>query len=281
MMLGTNTGSGGGRPRAGGRARARLRRGVVAAGAALAVGAGAAMAQVPWFGERARGPSTATGPNAPYDGRFQFVRLRYDAGLGFGFRARNGPGWYHDYPRADVHFAKILQEITLVAPRTDGSNVLALDDEELFKFPVAYMSEPGYWQPSEREVEGLRSYLSKGGFVIFDDFRGADWFNLETQMRRVLPDGRFLELDGAHPIFHSFFELDSPQTFVAPYGIERPSFYGLFAGNDPAGRLMVIANRDNDLGEYWEFSDTGYMPVDLSNEAYKFGINYVVYAMTH
>ena len=44
---------------------------------------------------------------------------------------------------------------------------------------------------------------------------------------------------------------------------------------------MVVANHDNDVAEYWEFSDTGMFSVDLSNEAYKLGVNYMVYAVTH
>jgi hypothetical protein len=100
-------------------------------------------------------------------------------------------------------------------------------------------------------------------------------------MRRVLPDSRFVELDGTHPIFHSFFEIDAPLDFVPPYGGLPPSFFGIYENNDPRRRLVAIANRNNDIGEYWEFSDTGWVPIDLSNEAYKFGVNYVVYAMTH
>jgi hypothetical protein len=100
-------------------------------------------------------------------------------------------------------------------------------------------------------------------------------------MRRVLPDHRFMEIDKSHPVFHSFFEIDEPLEFVPPYGADPPVFYGLFEDNDPAGRLMVVANLNNDLGEYWEFSDTGFAPVDLSNEAYKFGVNYIIYALTH
>ncbi len=42
-------------------------------------------------------------------------------------------------------------------------------------FPVAYMSEPGFWTMNEAEIEGLRAYLQKGGFVIFDDFREGHW----------------------------------------------------------------------------------------------------------
>jgi len=250
------------------------------------VGTSAVAVHGSWFRGAAGGdrPRAMIGDdNKPYDGRFAFIRLSYWHGLWDGFgpaRALQSP-WAHDYPRADVHFMKILEEITLLKPRDDGSNILPLDHPDLFQFPFAYMSEPGFWRPSEEEVRGLRAYLAKGGFVIFDDFRGPDWYNLQEQMRRVLPGRRFIEIDPAHPLFHSFFEIEHPRSFVPPYGDLPPAFYGLFEDDDPEGRLMAVANVNNDIGEYWEFSDTGWVPVDLSNEAYKFGVNYVVYAMTH
>ena len=64
-------------------------------------------------------------------------------------------------------------------------------DPQLMKYPVAYLSEPGCWQPSDAEAKGLQTYLRKGGFLIVDDFRRDDWGNFEEQMRRVLPDGHF------------------------------------------------------------------------------------------
>ncbi|MBI2834967.1 MAG: DUF4159 domain-containing protein [Acidobacteria bacterium] len=252
--------------------------------AVLAAGglAAAALAQEGWFGGRGRVEDAEAEGNSAYDGRFVFVRLRYAASSGgLGFRRGRLAPWAHDYPRADVHFMKILEATTFIAPRIDGSNILALDDPALFAFPVAYMSEPGFWRPSDTEVDGLRAYLTKGGFVIFDDFDGPDLDNLKEQMRRVLPDGRFVELDGSHPIFHSFFDIDAPLEFIPPYGQGQPVFYGMFEDNDPAKRLIAVANFNNDIGEYWEFSDTGLVPIDLSNEAYKLGVNYVVYAMTH
>jgi len=234
------------------------------------------------FGERDRAPVMQTTGNMPYDGRFVFVRLRYNSGFGGGFgrRSREAP-WAHDYPTADVHMMKILNELTLLRPRVDGSNVLSLEDPELCNYPIAYMSEPGFWTMDDNEAKGFRNYLVKGGFVIFDDFRGyGHWDNLEQQMRRVLPEGQFIQIDATHPIFHSFFEIDTLDLLTS-YGGETPTYFGIFEGNDPKKRLMAIANYNNDLGEYWEFSDTGRDPVDLSNEAYKFGVNYFIYGLTH
>jgi hypothetical protein len=254
---------------------------------AVALGAtGAAVWAQDVFGQRRESSTTLYG-NVEYDGRLTFVRIRYATGFGGGFGRRGGgrePPWAHDYPTADIHMMKILSELSNTPARIDGSNVLTLDDPELFKYPIAYMSEPGYWVPSDTESAGLRNYLLKGGFIIFDDFRTREghWYNLEEQMRRVMPDLRFIQLDSTHPIFHSFFSIEDLE-FLTSYGTGGlPSTYwGLFESNDPRKRMYAIANRDNDLGEYWEYSATGLFPVDLSNEAYKFGMNYFIYGLTH
>jgi hypothetical protein len=208
-----------------------------------------------------------------YDGRFAFVRLRYQGGF------RRDPGWAHDYPRADWHFQRILEEITFTRTHRDESNIMSLDDPDLTRYPAAYLSEPGFWTLNEGETRGLRAYLQKGGFIIFDDFRGErDWGNLKARMAEVLPEARWQALDASHPVFHSFFDIN---TLIAEGYYGPAQFLGLFEDNDPRKRLIAVANYNHDLGELWEFSDTGWVPVDVSNEAYKYGVNYVIYAMTH
>ena len=95
--------------------------------------------------------------NAPYDGLFHFARIRFAAGGGArgfgGWGRRGGAMWAHDYPRADRNFLAILRETTFVATAPTASNVITLDDPELFKYPVAYIVEPGFWNPSDEEVE--------------------------------------------------------------------------------------------------------------------------------
>ncbi len=100
-------------------------------------------------------------------------------------------------------------------------------------------------------------------------------------MQRVIPGARFEELDESHDIFDSFFRIESLSSLAAPTFGTQPIYMGLHEDNDPEKRLMVIANYNNDIGEYWEFSDVGWYPIDLSNEAYKLGVNYLIYAMTH
>jgi hypothetical protein len=219
--------------------------------------------------------------DAGYDGRFTFVRLRWGSDLG-GFRRGGGAAWNHDYPRAESHLARILKELTAIDVRTDGSLVLSLDDPELLKYPIAFMWEPGFWNLTDREALAFRAYLRKGGFVVFEDFDGAQqWSHFEAQMRRVLPDARWVKLDNSHRIFDTFFKVKDAHAIVHPMVGIAPSYYGMFEDNDPTRRLIAVANFDNDIPEYWEWSGQGYYPVDTSNEAYKLGVNYVIYGLTH
>lgn len=215
-----------------------------------------------------------------YGGLFTFTRIRYGASadlLGFG---RGRSSWSHDYPRGDRHLSRILHDLTAVSVNVEETNVLDLDDAELFKHPLAYLSEPGFWTMSDDEARSLRSYLLKGGFLIFDDFEFDQWLNFEAQMRRVLPEHRAIEIDVGHPIFHCFFDMKSID-FPHPFAGVSPTYYGYFENNDPTERMLAVVNYNNDVAEYWEWSDTGYFPVDITNDAYKLGVNYVVYALTH
>jgi len=218
-------------------------------------------------------------PNTPYDGRFTFVRLKYGPPVNY---ASQREMWSHDYPTGERNFMRMMNELTYLAPHIEETNVMSLDDPDLFKYPLAYLCEPGYqWTVTDQEATNFRSYLLKGGFVIVDDFRFRDWPFFEEQMRRILPDVRFFDLEATHPIFHSFFEIDAPEEYPNFYDQGKPIYRGIYENNDPAKRLMAIINYNTDISEFWEFSGTGLRPIDESNDAYKLGVNYIMYGMTH
>jgi len=228
--------------------------------------------------------------NPLYDGRFTFARIKY---RGYFRMGREGPGWSHDYPDAEENFTKILRDITAVRPFVEegpivGSAILALDDPLLFKYPVSYMSEPGGWYPNDQEVAAFRAYIMKGGFMIFDDFREGwqgsyDWTNLQKQVARALPGAKWMQLTGKEAIFDSFFKIDLKAAIsgVSVYGTNLPTYWAIYQDNDPKKRLMLMANVDNDIGESWQYSATGFVPIAAANEIYKLGINYIIYALTH
>jgi hypothetical protein len=213
--------------------------------------------------------------NAEYDGRFTFARIEY---------ARYG-GWAADYPMMERNLTLILREITSMRPNEMESNVHTFDDPELLKYPVAYLSEPGYWLPNEAEVRGLRDYLQKGGFLIVDDFHFPnEWRVFEVAMRRVLPDAKIERLERSHPIFNTFFQIDSLEVpYPGRLGEQGliGEFLGIHEGNDSRRPLTVIINYNIDIGDYVEWSGQNLYNPLATNEAYKFMINYVVYGLTH
>jgi hypothetical protein len=268
----------------------RHRTSIVIVVAALLL-AGTAPAQDFGFrGGGPRGPFHAM-PNAKYDGRFTFVRLNYQTAPG-GYWYGGWPAWAHGYPLAEQNLMRIMNEISLLGARADEINTVALDDPELFQYPIAYIIEVGWWTLRESEAAALRAYLLKGGFVIVDDFKiqgfgggfgngGGGWPVFEQNMNRVLPGVRFFEMDASHPIYHAFFEIGSLDIVPQAYNAGRPIFRGVYEDNDPTKRLMMIVNYNTDISQFWEWSGTGLRPIDDTNEAYKLGVNYVMYGMTH
>ena len=253
------------------------------AGALLAVSVVATLsvAADPLPGPTDRPTAQQCCPYYPYDGSLTFVRIR-TASYGRGFRG--GGGWAHDYPDADINMSAILRELTMLDTRERpmGGNVLTFDDPRLMQFPVAYVSEPDEWRVTESEAEGLRTYLMKGGLVIFDDFFAYEMENLVRQMGFVFPELRFLPIEETHPIWDSFYRLEPLSIYLeGPRKYGTPEFWGLYENNDRNGRLLAIANAGADVGDLWEWAAEGWYPVDPTSEAFRIGVNYFIYAVTH
>ncbi|HTG90694.1 MAG TPA: DUF4159 domain-containing protein [Vicinamibacterales bacterium] len=240
-------------------------------GRPMIVAAALALAFPIWAAAQFGSYRSFVSPNVKYDDKWVFTRLRYHP----------SSSWNHDYPRADRHLAYIVADISKVRAHTDGSNVLDLGDPEIFRHPLVYMSEPGFWDMTDAEARNLRQYLLKGGLILFDDFETTQWDNMAEQMRRVMPELRWIEIDVTHPVFHTFFDLKKIDYPHPMFPGMIPDYQALFEDNNPDGRMIALANHNNDLAEYWEWSDRGFFGIDPTNEAYRIGVNYVLYSLTH
>ena len=267
-------------------ARRGYPRNVTAAALALAIAVAAGVsAQIGFRG--LVGPPYEPLRNVPYDGRFTFVRVRYAPAPG-GFWPGRRPSWIHGYPLAEQNLMKIMNEVSLLNAHED-INVVTLDDPQLFRYPIAYIIETGWWTLNDREAAGLRAYLQKGGFLFVDDFKppgwrgipGGGWEPFAENMRRVLPGVQFLDMTPDDPVFHAFFEINDLDHFPQAYVGGDPVFRGVFEDNDRRKPLMAIINYNTDVSQFWEWSGLGLRPFDQTNEAYKLGVNYLIYALTH
>jgi hypothetical protein len=238
---------------------------------------------------------------------FTFVRVMYKFGQGPRIsRSASHWGWITDFPDSDLNLSFRLQQVTSMKVNPDG-RVLRLSDPELFDYPFIYMVEVGRMELRDEEVPILRKYLLNGGVLMADDFWGwKQWDNFEYEMKRVLPDREFVELDMTNQIFHCVFDIKVPknklQTPNSRTGAEslRPGSpnYGITweyhdgeeckemhvrAIYDDKGRIMVIATHNCDNGDGWEREgeDDGFFHEFSEKRAYPLGINIIFYLMTH
>ncbi len=221
-----------------------------------------------------RGGGQVLMPNAPYDGRFIFARIRYTQGYRL--------AWGVDYPRMERNFLVILEDLASLVLNRNETNVFTMDDPGLSKHTVAWLTEPSWWVPTESEANGLRDWFKRGGFLIIDDFYFQQWDDFERSMRMVLPDVRFVRLDAAHPIFKTFFTITNLDEMHHPSSAAaRAEYWAIYENNDPNGRMLSVISYNNDIGDYMEWSGDGWYPVNFSNNAYKYATNFLLYGLTH
>ncbi|MGE0864321.1 MAG: DUF4159 domain-containing protein [Vicinamibacterales bacterium] len=276
-----------------------MRRVVRAFVIAVVLAATVASAQERWgrgWGGRGRFPPRYP-TVASFDGGFNFCRLMYTSNRS----ERGGSGWSTDYWDADINFSTRLAELTktTISRRPDGTPnhlTLRIADPLLFQCPFLSATDVGTAYFSDDEVEILRNYLLKGGFLWVDDFWGPyAWDSWVAQISKVLSPAQFpirdLGLD--HPIRRTLFEFkDLPQipsiNFWRESGGEtseryemsaQPNFRGIA---DEHGRLMVVMTHNTDISDAWEreAADPQFF-FSFSPQGYAVGLDVVLYGLTH
>ena len=231
-----------------------------------------------------------------FDGSFNFCRVMFSYST-----MGSGGGWAVDYPRADVNLSIRLSELTKAQVSRDAAGepnhlVIRLTDPELFRCPFIMMTEVGSVYFSPEEAERLREYLMKGGFLWADDFWGSyAWDNWASEFSKVLPPNEYPTKDLAldHPLFRSQFVMKRvPQIPSINFWMDSgggtsergPDSATAHARGiaDAQGRLLVLITHNTDIGDSWEreADDPTYF-YTFSVEGYAFGINTLLYAMSH
>ena len=248
------------------------------------------------FGRRFFQPQVAT--NVDFDGQFHYCRLVYGSGLN---RRRGGGGWTTDYPNADINMSIRLSELTRIDVSKDGTGrpnhlLVRINGDELFQCPLVIMSAPERAFINDDEASRLREYLLKGGMLWTDDSWGSyDWQDWVGQLRKVLPPSEYpvFDLPLDHVLFRTQFEVtEIPQIpsinfFMRSGGgtSERGADSAVpvvRAVADDNGRIMVLMTHNTDIQDSWEREgdDASYFYA-FSPRGYAFGINAILYALTH
>jgi len=222
------------------------------------------------------------------ESEFHFARLAFGA-YGGRYGIGRGEPWLRDWPEADHHFMQGVTRLTRIDAAASSRQV-NLGDDALFDYPIIYAVKVGFMRLNDYEAGRLREYLLRGGFLIVDDFHGpAEWAEFAASLRRVFAERPIVELATEEEVFHVLYDLDQRVqipgrqavargvTWEHPLGVPG-HWRGIY---DDAGRLIVAINFNMDLGDAWEHADDAFYPEPLTALAYRFGINYLMYAMTH
>jgi hypothetical protein len=268
-----------------------------AASGALLLIAVAALAQRGRF----QAPADEDTEAPPHPAEYHFLRLEYtdlpQYHRGFGYSSRSGVGsgwWLVDWPAADNHFSTGIQRLTRVD--TGDPRHFCLTDDRIFEYPWIYATQTGWWGLSSREIERLREYLLRGGFLVVDDFWGAEqWEIFRETMDRVLPNHPIVDIAESDFVMHVLYDIEEKDLtaipgsrhlrrgpggtveIVLPPGAQ-PAWRAIYDDKD---RMVVAVNFNTDVGDAWEFADVPYYPEAMTSLAYRYGINYLVYSMTH
>jgi hypothetical protein len=225
---------------------------------------------------------------------FYWSRLAYNttmqASSGYGRHGWGfwGPPWSRDYPKADRQFLIAMHRLTRIDGRPT-EQVVTLDSDEIFNYPWIYAVQVQLWSFTDEEAKRLREYLLKGGFLMVDDFHGTeDWENFMNGMRQVLPDRPVEDLQSGDEIFHTLYDVDDKMQIPGEQWIrtgrtyEKDGYQPKWrAIRDDKGRIMVAICHNMHLGDAWEWADDPYYPEQFASMAFRVGLDYILYGMTH
>jgi hypothetical protein len=188
------------------------------------------------------------------------ARVKYDGG-----------DWYND-PSALPNLASEINKRTAVEISPDQV-VVELDGPDLFDYPLIFLTGHGKIEFSNREVENLRNYLVRGGFLYADDDYGMDK-HFRREIGKVFPGLEFEELPFAHPIYHSFYEfLCLPK--IHKHNDKPPKGYGMFY----QGRLVIFYTHETNISDGWADPWVHKDSPEKRDQALRFGTNILVYAL--
>jgi len=230
-------------------------------------------------------PSSSKEPS-----EFYWSRLRYTSrtdlygGYGYGY----GGSWSRDYPKADRQFLMALKRLTRIEARPT-EQVVDLESDEIFNYPWVYAVQVANWTFTDAEAKRLHDYLLKGGFLMVDDFHGtADWDRFMVGMRMVFPERPVEDLNDNDEIFDVLYDIG--QRFQVPgeqyvwsgRTYEKDGYVPKWrAIRDDKGRIMVAICHNMHLGDAWEWADDPRYPERFASMAFRVGLDYIMYGMTH
>ncbi len=191
------------------------------------------------------------------------ARLHYDG----------GGDWYND-PDMLTNLAEYANKNIGTDFATDQA-VVKPDDPKLFDYPFIFMTGHGNVAFSDKDIDNLRKYLERGGFLYADDDYGMDE-SFRREMQRLLPNMDMVELPAGHEIFHCCFDFPKGLPKTHEHDDRRPQAFGIF---DSTGRMLVLYTFESNISDGWASPQVHNDPPEVREKALQMGVNILYYLL--
>ena len=184
----------------------------------------------------------------------------------------NGGGDWYANPTALSNLIDFTNKNCITAISKNPVAV-AVDSEDLFNFPMVFMTGHGNVLFSDQEIENLRKYLISGGFLHISDNYGLDKF-IRRELKKVFPNLELQEIPSSHPIFNQTFSFPNGIPKIHEHDKKQAQAFGIFF----EGRLVVYYDFETDLSDGWEDEIIHNNPKEVREKALKMGANLIEFA---
>ena len=222
-------------------------------------------------------------PDASEDTEFAFARLRFRSHRDWRYRSR----WGIDANKSERQFIQGLRRLTRVHARSI-EQIVDIDSNDMFDWPWLYAVSVGDWNISEAQGRRLREYFERGGFLVVDDFHNErEWAEFMGGIQQMFDRSSVIEIPDDNTIFRTVYDLRERHPIPGLNVVHGPGYErgGVIphwrAVLDEKGRVCVAICFNMDVGDAWEWADIPEYPERYASLAYRLGINYILYSMTH
>lgn len=185
-----------------------------------------------------------------------------------------GGDWYND-PSAEVNLLSFVRQHA--ALDVDPTYIpVEIGSEQIFSFPILFITGHGNIALGEKDVQNLRTYLQNGGFLYADDDYGMDK-SFRREMKKVFPEKDLVELPFSFGLYHAPYSFATGPPKTHKHDDKAPRGYGLFQD----GRLIVYYTYESNPSDGWADAEVHGDPPEKRDEALRFGANIVLWVLTH
>lgn len=184
----------------------------------------------------------------------------------------NGGGDWYANPTAIPNLIEFSND-NLNTNMDKNPQTVAANSEDIFNYPMLFMTGHGNVVFSDDERNNLKNYLISGGFLHISDNYGLDKF-IRRELKNIFPNLKLQEIPSNHSIYNQTFKFPNGIPKIHEHDKKPAQGFGIFY----EGRLVLFYDYETDLSDGWEDAVIHNNPKEVREKALKMGANIIEYA---